>query len=61
MTHDFLPRIETDIQPTIHKIIGYRMTHLEPDPNEPPTLISWHKVEERPQTAITIHHEVVSW
>lgn len=61
MSDEFLPRIETDIQPTLYKIMAYRMMNLEPDPDERPVLISWHKVEERPQTAITIHHEEVSW
>lgn len=32
MPDTFLPRIETDIQPTLHKIVAYRMTNSEPDP-----------------------------
>lgn len=52
MSDTFLPRLETDIQPTLHKIVAYRMTNLEPDPDEPPALIGWHMVKERPQTAV---------
>lgn len=52
MSDTFLPRIETDIQPTIDKFAAYLMTNLEPDPNEPPALIGWHIVKERPKTAV---------
>lgn len=52
MSDEFLPRIETDIQPTLYKILGYQMTHQEADPREQPVLTGWKMVTERPEQAI---------
>lgn len=52
MSDTFLPRIETDIQPTFYKILGEQITNLTADPREPPVLTGWKMVAERPEQAI---------